>query len=480
MFTVMKQATTLTYTGFILIFISLGTGLNAQSAVTGQLSFNDVLRLVKAYHPLMQQARLQPEFAAAEWLKAKGGFDPSLSGNVSQKYYDGKDYYSLFSGELKIPTAIGADVKTGFEQNRGSFLGPENATPTGGLYYAGISMPLGQGLIIDKRRAALRSADIMKGFASARQKEMANEILYDAGMKYWDWFRAFHIRQIYLSSLQNARERFNAIKTNVTIGERPAIDTTEAKIQIQNILLGLNLAELDYKNTSILFSGLFWDESGTPAGLPDNLIPIEAKAELENNTTAVLPIDKSDFAAIHPYLEQLRQKTAQLEVDKNLKKDKLKPKINLQYNPLTESVGGNIFANYNINNYKWGMEFKMPLFLRKERGDIRLADLKIKETDMLLRHKTTELYNKYNTYISEWKATQEQISIYTETVKMYEQMYNAEKRQFNIGESSLFLVNAREQAYINAKIKLTELIAKNRLAFYTIYFYAGQLEDVIE
>ena len=43
MFTVMKQATTLTYTGFILIFISLGTGLNAQSAVTGQLSFNDVL-----------------------------------------------------------------------------------------------------------------------------------------------------------------------------------------------------------------------------------------------------------------------------------------------------------------------------------------------------------------------------------------------------------------------------------------------------
>ncbi|MBL0101684.1 MAG: hypothetical protein IPP49_17985 [Saprospiraceae bacterium] len=118
----------------------------------------------------MQQARLQPEFAAAEWLKAKGGFDPSLSGNVSQKYYDGKDYYSLFSGELKIPTAIGADVKTGFEQNRGSFLGPENATPTGGLYYAGISMPLGQGLIIDERRAALRSADIMKGFCQCKTK----------------------------------------------------------------------------------------------------------------------------------------------------------------------------------------------------------------------------------------------------------------------------------------------------------------------
>ena len=91
-------------------------------------------------------------------------------------------------------------------------------------------------------------------------------------------------------------------------------------------------------------------------------------------------------------------------------------------------------TNYNINNYKWGVEFKMPLLLRKERGDLKLAELKIQENELLLNNKSQELLNKYQAYVNEWQATNEQIGIFEETVRLYEQMFTAERRLFEIGE----------------------------------------------
>ena len=37
-------------------------------------------------HPLAQQAKLIPDFAQTSVLKARGGFDPKLSCDLSQKY----------------------------------------------------------------------------------------------------------------------------------------------------------------------------------------------------------------------------------------------------------------------------------------------------------------------------------------------------------------------------------------------------------
>lgn len=174
----------------------------------------------------------------------------------------------------------------------------------------------------------------------------------------------------------------------------------------------------------------------------------------------------------------MRQKLLQLDIEKRLKQDKLKPKLNVQYNPLSEAFGGNQTTHFSINNYKWGMEFKMPLFLRKERGDIKLADLKIQETDLMLRQKTNDIRIKFENYITEWRATLDQIEIFGKTVELYMQMLEAERRLFNIGESSLFVVNSREQAYINAQIKLTEIVAKNKVSYYAIWYFTGRLPDM--
>lgn len=442
------------------------------------LTLEAVFDQVKKYHPMAGRALMQRDFAAAELLKAKGSFDPTTQSTISQKNFDNKDYYSLINGEVKIPTWYGVDIKGGYDINRGLFLGNENKTPDNGLWYAGVSVPLGQGLWIDDRRAQVKSAQIGLNLAKNLQSDMTNEVLFQTSTLYWDWFRAYHIRQILNDAMINAMARYDAVRTFAIKGDRPGIDTIEAGIQVQNIRMSLSQAEMEVIKASNALSGQLWDENMALTGFDVTEQPYDISTTTLSAKDDQYKINSSLIPTSHPYLEVLRQKLLQLDIEKRLKQDKLKPILNVQYNPLSEAFGGNETTHFSINNYKWGMEFKMPLFLRKERGDVKLAKLKIQETDMILREKSNEISIKFENYVTEWRATLDQIDIFNNTVELYRQMLDAERRLFNIGESSLFLVNSREQAYINARIKLAEIVAKNKMSYYAIWYFAGRLPEL--
>ena len=120
----------------------------------------------------------------------------------------------------------------------------------------------------------------------------------------------------------------------------------------------------------------------------------------------------------------------------------------------------------------------MPILLRKERGDLRMMELKIQETELAIKQKNLELNNKAQANINECVLTAEQLKLYTETVKQYEQLLEAEKQIFNAGESSLFMINAREISYLNAKIKWIELQVKNQKAILNAYHSLGIIQSL--
>jgi outer membrane protein TolC len=102
----------------------------------------------------------------------------------------------------------------------------------------------------------------------------------------------------------------------------------------------------------------------------------------------------------------------------------------------------------------------MPLFLRKERGDLQITKLKIQETDLERRNKDLELKNKIRAYQTEIENLNVQIQLFRSAVQNYQRLLQGEKRKFEEGESSLFLVNTRETKYFEAKLKLNELRTK--------------------
>lgn len=427
------------------------------------------------HHPLARQANIQIQKGDAYVLKARGNFDPKLHTDLNQKYFDDKTYYSLLDAGLKVPTWFGLQFQGGYEQNRGGLINPENTNPNSGLVYAGLSLPIGQGLFIDERRAMLRQAQIFQESTEVQRQAMINTLLYQAASVYWDWFQAYNAMEVYEEGLTLATQRFNAVKRGASLGDRPSIDTLESGIQVQNRQLLLQQAQLDFANASAMLATFLWDEGTIPLELDENTI---APSMDQTESIDIIPsyINRLDSITVnHPELRQYRYKIDQLEVEQRWKREQLKPTLNLKYNALSEPVNGDVFSAYSPNNYNWGLEFGMPLLLRKERGDVRLNAIKIQEAEFDLSNKEQMLLFKAQAALNNWQTTNQQVTLYRRTVRDYNGLLDGERALFNNGESSLFMVNSREMGYINAKIKLVELLAMNRKASVTADYTLGIL-----
>lgn len=468
-----KPLTTL----FIIVFFLFAGYGQTETDSLKIFTFEEYMAIVKDNHPIAKQAELLLQQGKATVLNARGAFDPKAFTDLGQKYFNGSQYYSILNGNLKIPTWLGVDLVAGYEQNRGVFLNPENFMPQSGLVFAGVSVPIGQGLFIDKRRADLQKAKIFREMTNFERQIVLNDLLKDAGKAYWDWFSAYYISLVLEEALELSTIRLNAVKQAAALGDRPNIDTLEASIQVQNIQLNLYQAQLEFVNSTQFLSVFLWLDGTLPLELDEATLP-ETFSEVEGlGIPEGLLEQLESFLANHPELIQTALKIDQLEVEQKLKKEQLKPVLNLKYNAINEPVGRDPFAGYTINNYTWGFEFGMPLFLRKERGDLQLTKLKIQDSELALENKRANIGFKINAALNEWSTTKNQVDLYTKTVSDFSGLLEGERTLFDLGESSLFVVNARETGYINAQIKLIELVAKNRKAILETNYALGILNQ---
>lgn len=429
-------------------------------------SQKDLFWYLTNYHPVSKQAALLIKKGEYELRKTKGVLDPALFSNLDQKQFNKQEYFNLFSGRLTVPTWYAIDFKTGYEQNQGVNLNPENKSPANGLFFAGVSVPIGQGLFIDKRRAAIKQADLYAQSTFAEQKLTLNNLFYDATIEYLKWTSNYSQMQLYQNAADLANVRFKGIKQSFLGGDVPAIDTLEAFIQVQVREVSLNQAKLDYQNAGLELSNYLWFENNTPLEITNNLKPptVEQLSAEPGITLSSLNAILEKLKMNHPALQLYSYKLKQLDVERRWNTEQLKPKLNLNYNLINEPVAGNKFNGISTNNYKWGLDFGIPIFLRESRGRLGLTKIKIQETQFDAEIKALELSNKIKSYYNELVALEQQIKLFTNATSNYFTLLEAEKRKFFIGESSIFLINSRESAYVQAATKLIELKIKYQSA----------------
>ncbi len=457
------------------IFVSVRGGAQNDGGI---LTAERFLWFVDNYHPIASQSQLLELEGESAIRKSRGAFDPYLHANVDQKYYENKTYYSLLNGGLKVPTWYGVELKTGYDQNRGVYLNPENNVPENGLVYAGVSVPLGQGLFIDNRRATLRQAQLFAESTIAQRQKWMNDLYLDALEEYWKWMEAWNQYEVNSEAVELAKVRFNGVRQSYLLGDKPAIDTLEAFIQVQTRQINMSQALLSYQNTTLELSNYLWFENNAPLVITDSLRPpsyASAMAGLKIISREDLEKAVQQLARIHPDMQLYQNKLGQLEVERKLKAESLKPEINLQYNFLNEYTANDFASGYSLENYKWGLEFSFPLFLRKQRGDLQLSKIKILNTELGQKQKLLELQNEVRKYYNEQLGFQNQVALYTAAVSSYDQLLSGEKQKYNAGESSLFLINSREQNLIQARLKLIEILTKYNIALAGFGWASGDL-----
>ena len=421
-----------------------------------EFTYNEFLGYVKKYHPLVKQADLKLNEAQANLMQARGAFDPKIEVDFNEKQFKNNEYYSILNSSFKIPTWYGIELKAGFDNAEGMYVNPENTLPNSGLTSFGISIPVGQGLFINQRMADIRKAKIAQNLNAAERNLQAIEVLYEASISYANWKRAFEEVKLYENYLVNASNRYKGIEKLISEGDKPAIDSIEAGIVVKTRLLNLEDAKLKLIKAKLELSNYLWLENNVPLELKDDLIP---EITLSKTIKEVLQINELRTIDLdnHPKIQALDAKIAMLKVDRKLKANALLPKLDLSYNYLSEP---SYIDNYRFEDYKIGVNFSFPIFLRKERGSLKLSDLKIQDSEFGLQFERKNLENKIKAQQQEIVSLQKQQDYNDKLVKDFTTLLNAEDRLFEMGESSLFIINSRENSLVSSQIN--EIALENR------------------
>jgi len=424
------------------------------------ISAKEFLAVVKNYHPMALKYQLQNKIAQSEITKARGNFDPVLGGKLGEKNIGGVQYYRQKNIELGIPTWYGIDLTAGYQYLDGEKL---NSSETkGGLYSMGITVPLAKNFLYDKRRAILDQAKFALKMTEAEQTVLTNELLLEAENTYWEWVQSFEIYQLQTKAVSINKNRLNLIQKTFEYGERAAIDIVEAESQLQNFELQKKEAYLNFiKNTQQLQLFL-WKENreiyeiSQPVYPADHLSDHTAYSDFE----FLLQEIKTKETGHHWSVQYYDQKHLILESERRLKWQSFLPKLDFTYNFFNKENYQADYLPLFDHNFQYGLKLEIPVFQREAKASYQMAKMKIEQNKLDTEFKKREITTKIETYKNEIFNYHTQMNLSQNNLVNYQKLLTAEETKYSNGESSLFLINSRENKMIEAKEKFISIKTK--------------------
>lgn len=438
------------------------------------LNYSTYIDKVLKNHPMNFMAELEVTAAKANLLKARGNFDPKIDYKYSEKRFGDLNYYSVHDGKLKVPTRLGPTFFMGYEDNSGAFLNPQQKLPTDGVGGVGVNIPLLRGLLIDEARLMFRQAKVLKDGSFVEKKLLLNQLILNATYQYWYWFEAYNNLKVYENGIRLAEERFLGVKQSAELGDLPAIDTLEAFVQLQTRYVDYYKVYAEYQMNELQLAFFLWEDDSLKAELNLDLPP-----HYESFDDFKLPLYNIDSIAYnidaHPELNEKQMKLRTLGLDKKMAWENFKPQVDLVYQPLTELNDIYPDAEFIGNNYKYGVDVKVPLFFRKERGQLKAIKVYEEQTQLEIDQKRMQLYNKALGSLYELKALSKRLEAQKTNVENYLQLLESEKQKFSLGESSLFILNSRENKYLKEQTEYIKLLSKYQITNVKYLYYANEL-----
>ena len=430
-------------------------------AIKGQgqdiLRYNDFIQIVSDYHPMVQRAKLLLNRAEAQQMYTRGQNDPELNSQWNQKQFDGKNYFQVLDAQLRVPTIFGVEFQGGYQWANGTYLDESLTLPERGQAYLAIQVPLLQGLWNNERFVQLKQAKLLVNASKAELRSIINQVLSEAALNYLEWSYYVAQYQVLADAILRTEDQFKIIKNSYEQGDLPAIDTLKSFILLQDYQIQQNDLVLYLQKMRFQINNFLWTKDSLPLQMAETTNPQNLKEIFINTPDSNTLQFFLGILDQHPDLQNIQFQKDILDWERKFKNTKLLPKLDLKYNFLSTDQF-QFFTPYGFQsfteNYKLGFKFQYPILIRKERADVILNQIKIKETNLKYQQKKYELENKYKSLFNELNILNKQSSQYNILTSNYATLAEAEKLKFSLGESDLLLVTTRDLQLLEAQLKL--------------------------
>jgi outer membrane protein TolC len=423
------------------------------------LTLEHVLRSTAAHHPSVQAALAREDVAEAELMRARGGFDPALSVRGALRH---GGYYELrrVDAELRAPTPwLGAEVWAGYRYGRG--VDGEERYPS---YYsdqtldrgelrAGVRVPLLRDRALDDRRAARARAELAVEGAQQVRALALIELERRAAAAYWSWVAAGRGQQVCEELLVLAEARLGAVRERVASGIIPEVDTLEAErawLTRQDCVIQ---ARRNVEAAAIVLGLFLRSDNGAPAPPGPGLLPRDLP--LPPAPVMTQP-DVERVLACHPRIAAQRAVMESQRVVRDLAQQRRQPRLDALAEVSRDLGQGDSSLPGTV--LELGVQLSVPLALRDARGQHAASEAQLAVEREQLRLAEDEVRAELSDIESAYQAALERHALLARLEQNAEQLAAAERRQLELGATSLLFVNLREQGVAEASLARVQAV----------------------
>lgn len=430
-----------------------------------QITLEDVLSNVERNHPKLRGVGLQREIAAAKLLEKQGAFDPVISAGSDylrfNTEFDSKTQRGkvaemrLADAGVEFLTRYGVKIGAGTRFNLGKVKAPLSPTGSGGEYFLEFKIPLLRGARINEKSAAELQARLGEPLAQTEFELARLDLLLKAANSYWEWTASKIKLDVARDLLRLAEFRAVAVRDRVSAGDLPQIDATEADLEVQRRQGAIVKAERDLQKAAFKLSMFLWAPDGSPLASPE-----EGQSPSSFDAPKVFSSQQASEGQKlalerRPELRALSLNRQQTQIDLDLAKNQRQPALDFSVSPGRDTGVGAIG-----NTIKAGVSFTLPLRQRAAEGQIGAALAKIQKVDFDAVNERQRISLEVLDAINAINTSYERYLVAVREVELAQRLEEGERVKFQLGDSTLFLVNQRERATAEARLKLIEIQAE--------------------
>jgi len=442
-----------TIIGMLIVFVA--TPLWAKEAMnislerknSNILTLQSVLERVEKGHPLLKGSRTEKIVASGKLLKAMGQFEPSIVNDYELERLAKNGGTTASVGfndtfvEMRHPWGIKGFA--GFRAGIGSVEVADLDINDSNQPLLGIMFPLLRGLITNPEHAELKKSSLAEKQAKFEIQQSRQDLYLGAAIQYWNWVAAWKAMELQKRAVAVAEDRFKQLEKQAEAGARAKFDVIEGEQEVQRRKDKLIKSRRQVEKEQFKLALFLWENDALI--VPDSFkAPLFPQARLTYSLKS-LEEGKRRAATVRPELQLIGLEAEFNNIDMEVAENNLFPDLNVEVQP-TRKPGEFVLGL----GYRFGVQLSFPFNQRKARGELLQMSGKAKRLKYRQRFRLKKVIMDVENAHSAVVRAAERIKVSQKALLLAKQLEKGERTRFNLGATSLLIVNLRERNVIKA------------------------------
>lgn len=319
-----------------------------------------------------------------------------------------------------------------------------------------LRLPLLRDRDTDRRRADLLLSELAIELADASIEKQRLKLLESAAKSYWEWVFAGQGLRIAEELLEIADERAGQVEAAVEFGQLATIDIVDNRRAILQRRSAVVSAGRELQNTAFEISMFYRGDDGQPIVPAAERLPVFP----EPDTLDPLRIEGDLNRALErrPEVVATMVERRQAEASLRLARNNALPGVDFSVSYSRDNGTGSItkFGSELIA----GLNIETPFQRRKAKGDMAVQRAKLAQLDQKLRFARDRATVEVRDAVSAIETALQRLELARGELDAARQLAAAERERFELGDSTLFVVNLRELSAAAAQLKVAKALAE--------------------